>query len=61
MDEKFLSDWIEWFKKVEVFVFDIEIDGFDIFSSNLIGFFFVVVLGEVVYLLLVYDYLDVFV
>lgn len=36
-----------------------EIDNFDYMVVNLVGMLFVVVEGEVVYLLVVYDYLDV--
>lgn len=59
-DEEILKVWIVKLEKVSVFVFDIEIDSFDNIFVNLVGFFFVIELGVVVYILVVYDYFDVF-
>lgn len=59
-DEEILKVWIVKLEKVLVFVFDIEIDSFDNIFVNLVGFFFVIELGVVVYILVVYDYFDVF-
>lgn len=59
-DEEILKVWIVKLEKVLVFVFDIEIDSFDNIFVNLVGFFFVIELGVVVYILVVYDYFDAF-
>lgn len=59
-DEEILKVWIVKLEKVLVFVFDIEIDSFDNIFVNLVGFFFVIELGVAVYILVVYDYFDVF-
>lgn len=59
-DEEILKVWIVKLEKVLVFVFDIEIDSFDNIFVNLVGFFFVIESGVVVYILVVYDYFDVF-
>lgn len=59
-DEEILKVWIVKLEKVLVFVFDIEIDSFDNIFVNLVGLFFVIELGVVVYILVVYDYFDVF-
>lgn len=59
LDDVMLESWIEKLKKVLVFVFDMEIDSLDNIVVNLVGFLFVIESGVVVYVFVVYDYLDV--
>lgn len=51
--------WLKKLEEVELIVFDIEIISIDVQQVQVVGVFFVVKEGEVVYVLLVYSYMGV--
>lgn len=58
LDEDTFAEWLEKLKKAEVFAFDIETDGLDTLTANLIGLSFAIAPGEAAYLPVAHDYLD---
>lgn len=53
-----LKHWITKIRSIKFFVFDIETDGLDILTANLVGLCFAIKPGEAAYLPLGHDYLD---
>lgn len=60
-EEECFNVWVVKLEKVELIVFDIEIISFNYMDVELVGVLFCIEEGEVVYVFVVYDYLDVFV
>ncbi|WP_064366074.1 DNA polymerase I [Pantoea ananatis] len=58
LDQQTLDAWVEKLKNSEVFAFDLETDGLDTLTANIVGLSFAVALGEAAYLPVAHDYLD---
>lgn len=58
LDQQTLDTWVEKLKSSEVFAFDLETDGLDTLTANIIGLSFAVAPGDAAYLPVAHDYLD---
>ncbi|MGX9377226.1 DNA polymerase I [Pantoea ananatis] len=58
LDQQTLDAWVEKLKNSEVFAFDLETDGLDTLTANIVGLSFAVAPGEAAYLPVAHDYLD---
>ncbi|PWK94004.1 DNA polymerase I [Pantoea allii] len=58
LDQQTLDTWVEKLKNSEVFAFDLETDGLDTLTANIIGLSFAVAPGDAAYLPVAHDYLD---
>ncbi|HCN03111.1 DNA polymerase I [Pantoea ananatis] len=58
LDQQTLDAWVEKLKNSEVFAFDLETDGLDTLTANIVGISFAVAPGEAAYLPVAHDYLD---
>ncbi|WP_256853268.1 DNA polymerase I [Pantoea sp. Fr+CA_20] len=58
LDQQTLDTWAEKLKNSEVFAFDLETDGLDTLTANIIGLSFAVAPGDAAYLPVAHDYLD---
>lgn len=58
LDQHTLDTWVEKLKNSEVFAFDLETDGLDTLTANIIGLSFAVAPGDAAYLPVAHDYLD---
>lgn len=58
LDQQTLDTWVEKLKSSEVFAFDLETDGLDTLTANIIGLSFAVTPGDAAYLPVAHDYLD---
>ncbi|MFP3439927.1 DNA polymerase I [Pantoea sp. SIMBA_133] len=58
LEQQTLDAWVEKLKNSEVFAFDLETDGLDTLTANIVGLSFAVAPGEAAYLPVAHDYLD---
>ncbi|MDC7860347.1 DNA polymerase I [Pantoea ananatis] len=58
LDQQTLDAWVEKLKNSEVFAFDLETDGLDTLTANIVGLSFAVAPSEAAYLPVAHDYLD---
>ncbi|MDN4133570.1 DNA polymerase I [Pantoea ananatis] len=58
LDQQTLDAWVDKLKNSEVFAFDLETDGLDTLTANIVGLSFAVAPGEAAYLPVAHDYLD---
>ncbi|MBN6032717.1 DNA polymerase I [Pantoea ananatis] len=58
LGQQTLDAWVEKLKNSEVFAFDLETDGLDTLTANIVGLSFAVAPGEAAYLPVAHDYLD---
>ncbi|VAX77181.1 DNA polymerase I [Serratia symbiotica] len=58
LDEDTFATWLKRLKAASVFAFDTETDGLDVLSANLVGLSFAIAPGEVAYLPMAHDYLN---
>ncbi len=58
LDEKTFDAWLVRLKESEIFAFDLETDGLDTLSANIVGLSFAIRPGEAAYLPVAHDYPD---